>query len=1372
MDRHSRNFGKYSVNHFYKEETSEFINSAKFKIGVFRNVFTVKNIEDAPEGSDQLLEDLIDYFIAKADKATDSKAERCSIIIRSAVLEKPIQIPYRGLAQNTPQVVMEQLDSVDQSGKRMGRPSIFSQPIYIEIVMGPSHEEALELIQKGSSGSGRRPRYIMKGIDRNNLIEVRNDDLGEHAKNHCLLLAVQLTLLYVNMVKTTRANVNFLNLIRGKGESAKLYRCKLIKDMLTQMEKHGINYSPNLSHYSVEEHVPLIQKYFNEKFPGEYRLAVFGEEGHMTPLWKGADRAKKDICLYLMDGHYYGIRKLNTLFGKHMYYCLECEATYHNKNEHRQTCAAKCPRCCGMGADFPCKEIENYEINCPECFNLFRNPSCFERHIEKGICQIFKRCKECGQIYRVNNNEEHICYVRFCSLCRSRHRRDEKCYVQPIVPKHSQTYLMIVFDFECELISSSKNTDDSSSRDENYQLHHVNCVSAMLLCSTCMQNNNWKEKYTGACKTCGPGIPRMRTWTGANYKNPLREFLEWIIFGLDNKRKGRTLAISHYGGRYDMHLLLGELIKHFGIEPNITRTGNKLYEVLIKKKNGIYPYISFRDSFNWMMLKLDQLPKALGLDIDEGGKSFFPHGWNLNKNMDILLKNLPAKKYYYPETMGKQRRKEFEEWYDMHKDGSFLLCEQIVEYCEQDVRILTHALVRLQKLFFELATESSKRDDVLVSSMTLASACLRHFCINYLKSNQIGIIPDNGYHKDTNYSAISIKFIKWLEHKTGLQIQNRQSAEGEYRITASNGSVLRLDGFIKEKNIAIEFLGCAWHGHKCLYRPHEICLNGKTALYNDDTLNERITLLKNENIRTYIFWECEVVKALENNPQMSLFFDELPDIGPLFPRDAFHGGRTAPLSLKCNLEGDVENEYEISCYDVVSLYPAVNFYAFYPIGHPEVWDLNLDINWTKPEDLRPYRGIFKLFIIPPDDLYLPVIPERIHGKLIFHLCHQCAIEIESGVAKRKQNSYSYERKWCQHNDKQRGFVSTTCSVELELALSRGYRATKVYSIYHWEEWSDKLLRPYVKDMMRLKIEASGWPASVINPDDLEKQERLKNEFIEKNQKEYGINLDPSKIARNEGLRYLAKTCNNSMWGRWALRCNLTQDCITSSPMKLHTILNDPKLELGAIEMLTTDMFAVPYKNRSEFIRPHDKYNIVLALITTATARVMLYDFMEKIVNDNECKLLYTDTDSCFFVHKRNKKPPFRVGDMLGMMSREYEEWSIISFYTGGCKQYAMKMKHRETGEIKYIVKCRGLWEQVDTPLDFNQFRKMVEAYGEEQDPVVLQRTHFQPNWRQGQVTSRTQIRRYTPIYDKGHVDANFDCYPYGYRGEPINDPTK
>jgi len=78
----------------------------------------------------------------------------------------------------------------------------------------------------------------------------------------------------------------------------------------------------------------------------------------------------------------------------------------------------------------------------------------------------------------------------------------------------------------------------------------------MLLCVNCMQNNNWKEEYTGVCKTCGQESTRMRSWTAANYENPLREFLEWLIFGLDNKRTGRTIAISHYGGFELNHFLL------------------------------------------------------------------------------------------------------------------------------------------------------------------------------------------------------------------------------------------------------------------------------------------------------------------------------------------------------------------------------------------------------------------------------------------------------------------------------------------------------------------------------------------------------------------------------------------------------------------------------------------------------------------------------------------------------------------------------------------------------------------------------------------------------------------------------------------------
>jgi hypothetical protein len=59
---------------------------------------------------------------------------------------------------------------------------------------------------------------------------------------------------------------------------------------------------------------------------------------------------------------------------------------------------------------------------------------------------------------------------------------------------------------------------------------------------------------------------------------------------------------------------------------------------------------------------------------------------------------------------------------------------------------------------------------------------------------------------------------------------------------------------------------------------------------------------------------------------------------------------------------------------------------------------------------------------------------------------------------------------CKHTDKQRGFVCTIAGVELELALSRGYRVLHLYQVYHWDEWSDQLLRSYVKDMMKIKIQ--------------------------------------------------------------------------------------------------------------------------------------------------------------------------------------------------------------------------------------------------------------------------------------------------------------
>lgn len=84
--------------------------------------------------------------------------------------------------------------------------------------------------------------------------------------------------------------------------------------------------------------------------------------------------------------------------------------------------------------------------------------------------------------------------------------------------------------------------------------------------------------------------------------------------------------------------------------------------------------------------------------------------------------------------------------------------------------------------------------------------------------NEVAIINDTGYHRDSKQSAIAIKFLRWLEHETGWQIQHRDSALGEHRVRSANGQLFLLDGFVRRRHlgkpdVAIEFLGMERDGY-------------------------------------------------------------------------------------------------------------------------------------------------------------------------------------------------------------------------------------------------------------------------------------------------------------------------------------------------------------------------------------------------------------------------------------------------------------------------------------------------------------------------------------------------------------------------------
>ncbi len=105
------------------------------------------------------------------------------------------------------------------------------------------------------------------------------------------------------------------------------------------------------------------------------------------------------------------------------------------------------------------------------------------------------------------------------------------------------------------------------------------------------------------------------------------------------------------------------------------------------------------------------------------------------------------------------------------------------------------------------------------------------------------------------------------------------------------------------------------------------------------------------------------------------------------------------------------------------------------------------------------------------------------------------------------------------------------SVELSHAVAKGYSVVKIIEVWHFPQTSDDLFSGYVKTFLKFKQEASGFPPQVAS--DSEK-EAYADAYFEKE----GIQLDLDKIAFNPPRRSIMKFLLNSLWGRFALRCNL------------------------------------------------------------------------------------------------------------------------------------------------------------------------------------------------------------------------------------------
>lgn len=237
------------------------------------------------------------------------------------------------------------------------------------------------------------------------------------------------------------------------------------------------------------------------------------------------------------------------------------------------------------------------------------------------------------------------------------------------------------------------------------------------------------------------------------------------------------------------------------------------------------------------------------------------------------------------------------------------------------------------------------------------------------------------------------------------------------------------------------------------------------------------------------------------------------DDTPLEPRDAFYGGRTNANTLYFKSDGETRMYY----YDICSLYPYINKTAKTVKSHPRVHvgDSCMNVSWQLMD------GLMKATVRAPRGLDFPVLPYRMHNKLMFFLCLTCA-----------ETLYQYS---CDHDDEKRQFTGTWVMDEVKLAVSKGYEVVKIHEIWEYEVTQyDPVTRTggffsgYINHFLKLKVQASGWPESCTT-------DELKKSYIQEFSDREGVQLDEAKIEDNPALRSMAKTMLNSFWGRFGMR---------------------------------------------------------------------------------------------------------------------------------------------------------------------------------------------------------------------------------------------
>lgn len=1052
---------------------------------------------------------------------------------------------------------------------------------------------------------------------------------------------------------------------------------------------------------SIEE-LNVIQ----QVLPPEIQLVVFNDVAKKSLFFKGdVIDAKKHIYLYLHDGHFDVIKSICQFFCC-SYFCIACYKPHDNYTQHR--CIYQCSGC---RKNPIC--IKSIKTPCEDCNKEFVSLECYQNHKQnfvnrtQTVCDYYKRCTQCCRTYTMyKNRKNHKCDEIFCNTCKTHTTRDHQCYIQVISKdiKSPKETLFVFFDTECTL-----NTN-VSEKDSDGTLHICNLIIAHSQCIECINIDD----INIMCRMCGI---RKHIFI----ENPVQSFFEFLC--LPRKHFKSIYIFSHNFRGYDSMPILRYMIETMQVHPALIMRGTQVISADHKS-------LHFRDTLNFLPMSLSKMPACLGLQ-ESLEKGRYPYLFNTNENFNYVGA-MPPIEMFDPGNMSRQERTKFQEWYDekVVNNYTFNNREELIKYCDKDVEILRKCSNKFREIMIEIGGV-----DPLLECVTLAQCAFTIFRRHFLPPNTLGIIPNKGYRwVDTQ----SKKAIKWLITQERLYDRKIAHAGNGREVTLPNG--MRVDGYLElfGEKIVFEFLGCVYHScPKCFVKNNVKFKNNfheNTAL-NAEATERKLKVLKLHNYKVITKWECEFDAELQADKELKDFVDNHPLIKmeALNPRDAMFGGRTEAIRIYA--ESDAE--HCMPFVDFCSLYPYAMKYLKVPIKHPKI---HLPPDFP---DVQNIDGLIKCDILPPNNLFLPLLPARINKKLMFVLCRKCA-EI-------------FNQQKCSHSDDERMLSGTWVVSEVQKAIQLNYKLIRIHEIWEYEvqEYSvdgdNSLFVKYINKMLKVKQMNSGFPQWVQNEED-------KKKYVEQYFKDSGILLDIEKITNNPGMRSNGKFLLNSLFGRLALNPDKSLTEIVTSAFRFYNMLADPNIDVNSITPCGEESLIVNYDIPDELKPTCSTINIVAAAFITAGARLRLYSCLEKMPGS----VCYMDTDSILLHHPKNKDS-LPTGNNLGDLESEVPDGLTLKRYvSGGPKCYAYELENDKNEIVKSVIKIKGITQNSsnDHIVNFTKLKDMVLNSAEPEYVTYPRKIHRTKDFN---IISKQLTKIFQPVNNKRRIiPGSYITLPYGY----------